>query len=268
MAKIQFTIDGPRGGVTLRAMLLAFHNQLNILSDLDATIAGRGSPLLDWVVFDINAKASVTGTLQSRPLTEDVPLNHESRVENAYRNGWRVIEGGARTPEYYTVRSLRSSKSTLQLIGDDGITGFTVEDDLHPDDLPTKLTPVGAVNLESLIKPGLTSYGSVEGTLTAISVRTKKPKFEIVTSIAKKAVSCKFDSSLLDDIKAALGHRVIVAGEVVHNSKGEPQKIRMDGPIRMLRAASELPSTREMTGAFPDLLGGMTTAEYMELVRG
>ena len=50
MAQIQFTINGPRGGVTLRAMLLAFQNQLAILSDLDATIAGKGEPLLDWVI--------------------------------------------------------------------------------------------------------------------------------------------------------------------------------------------------------------------------
>jgi hypothetical protein len=29
-----------------------------------------------------------------------------------------------------------------------------------------------------------------------------------------------------------------------------------------------LPTTEEMTGAYPDLTGGMTTAEYMESIRG
>ena len=40
-----FTIDGPSGTVTLRAMLLAFQNQLSILGDLDAALAGRSEPI-------------------------------------------------------------------------------------------------------------------------------------------------------------------------------------------------------------------------------
>ena len=67
MAKVTFTIDGPKGAVTLRAMLLAFQNQLAILNDLDTNITGTGEPVLEWVVSDITAKNSVTGTLASQP---------------------------------------------------------------------------------------------------------------------------------------------------------------------------------------------------------
>jgi hypothetical protein len=271
MAQIQFTINGPRGGVTLRAMLLAFQNQLSILTELDATIAGKGEPLLDWVIDDIDANASVTALLRSRPRVDDVPYGHGSFVERTYRNGWRVIEGGEQTPEYYSERTLRASRNTLKLIGREGVTGYVVSEataaERQPDDA-TVLTPRGAVNLDQLIRPAGKSIGSVEGVLSVISLKAKKPKFEVVTSIAKKAVSCRFDPKLLDDVKAALGRRVVVMGEITHNSKGEPHRIAMEGPIRILRSSTDLPKARDMVGAFPDMLGGMTTAEYLEHIRG
>ncbi|MEO8380412.1 MAG: hypothetical protein ABI779_12170 [Acidobacteriota bacterium] len=270
MAKIRFTINGPRGAVTLRAMLQAFQNQLIILNDLDATLAGKGEPLLDWVIYDINANSSVTGILASQPRVDDVPIGHGARVGRLYHDGWRVIEGEgeARTPEYYSERALRASKSTLKLIGNGGVTGYHIGDDLAPDEPAMPLTPRGAVNLDQLIRPGGKSYGSVEGRLSVISVKQEKPRFDIVTSLSKKTVSCRFDAGLLDDVKSALGRRVIVTGEITYNSKGEPQKIAMDGGIRELRDRDKLPSTAEMTGAFPDLIGDMTIAEYMEQIRG
>jgi hypothetical protein len=271
MTKIQFTIDGPRGAITLRAMLNAFQRQLTILGDLDATLGGSGEQLLDWLILDINANASVSALLGSRPrVAEGVPADHARTVGRVYQNGWRVIEGGAvQTPEYYSERALTASKRTLELIGHEGVTGYRVSDESSGVDEPTVLTPRGAVNLDQLIRPGRQGYGSVEGKLSVISVRSaKKPRFEVVTAIAKKAVSCKFDPDLLEDVKAALGRRVIVAGEITYNAKGEPHRLVTDGPIRTLRSSAELPSARELVGAFPDLLGGLTTAEYLEHIRG
>jgi hypothetical protein len=266
MAKVTFTIYGPKGAVTLRAMLLAFQNQLAILNDLDTNITGTGEPVLEWVVSDITAKNSVTGTLASQPRHERIPLGHDARVARTYYNGWTVIEGEARTPEYYSDRGLRAAKSTLKLIGREGVTGYSVESDLTSDGT-VELTARAAVNVDLLIKPGQKAIGSIEGRLSVISLKTKTPRLEIVTSVGKKVVSCQFAASLLDDVKAALGKRVLVSGTIVYNSKGEPQKIAMDPPIRLLHQ-ERLPSTSEMSGAFPDLTGDLTTAQYLELVRG
>ena len=267
MAQITFTINGPRRAVTLRAMLLAFQNQLSILNDLDATLSGSGEPMLEWIVSDINSSASVTGTIESQPRRDSVPFGHDALVERTYHNGWSVIEGGAQTPEYYSDSALRKAKSTFQLIGHEGVTGYEIRDALQPDEL-ISLTPRGAVNVELLIKPGHKAIGSVEGRLSVISLKTRKPKFEIVTSVTKKAVSCTFEDTLLDEVKSALGKRVLVGGLITYNTKGDPLKIAMDSPLRLLRSIDQLPTTREMTGAFRRLTGDLTTAQYLELVRG
>jgi hypothetical protein len=262
---LTFTIDGPPGTVTLRAMLLAFQNQLSILGDLDAAIAGQSEPALDWYVADLQMN-SVSATLESRPTAEDLPPGHDRTVIRTYRNGFDVIEREGRSPAYFSEHSLRSAKSTLKLIGREGVTGFHIRaDSVAPDTL--SLTARAAVNVDQLIRPAHKGLGSVEGRLNMISLAGARPKFEVYDALTKKPVSCRFEPHMLDAVKDALGRRVVVAGVVTYNGKGEPFRIVLDSPIRVLRDRPQLPTTEDIERHYPTLTGTVSSREYLDTIR-
>lgn len=265
MAKVEFTIQGPPGAVTMRALLRAFSNQLSILNDLDSVLSQRPSGLLDWYVVDLRMGSAVAA-IQSGYRDDDdvisVPHNHDRKVATVYRNGLRVIEREGLSPAYYTDRDLVAARETYRLIGREGVTGFTVKvDDAEP---PLRITSDSSVNVEQLIRPGERTIGGAEGRLVAISIAGRKPRFTIIESATHKTVSCQFESSRIEDVKMALGKRVFVHGDLLYNRRGEPRKIEVE-TFRVL--AEGLPSADDLIRE----IGGpaeMSTKEYLDLVRG
>jgi hypothetical protein len=267
MAKVEFTILGPRGAVTLRAFLTAFSNQLEILNDIDAVLSGKPKGLLDWYVTDLrmgSAHAAIQSGYREDSEEVVVPHNHDRRVVQAYRNGLRLIEGEGNSPAYYLDRDLVAARQTFRLIGRDGVSGYTVGvDDAEPD---LNITARASVNVEQLIKPGERTIGGVEGRLVAISIAGRNPRFTVVDTVTHKTVACQFGDTLMEDVKRALGKRVFAHGDLLYNRKGEPKKIVLD-TFRVLEDKSTLPSSddliREIGGS-----SDVSTKDYLDLVRG
>jgi hypothetical protein len=266
MARVEFTIRGPRGAVTLRAFLAAFTNQLSILTDIDAVLSGKPKGLLDWYITDLRM-GSAYGAFQSGFREEEdaiVPTNHDRRVAEVYRDGLRVIEGEGRSPAYYTDRDLIAARQTFRLIGRDGIIGYSVSiNDAEPD---LDITARASVNVEQLIRPGESTFGGIEGRLVTISIAGRAPRFTVIDLATHKTVSCIFKDAIMDDVKTALGKRVFACGDLLFNRKGEPRRIAVQS-FRTIEDAVKLPTSDDLIRA----IGGpsdVSTKEYLELVRG
>jgi len=267
MAKVEFTIQGPPGAVTLHAFLTVLSNQLVILNNIDAVLSSKPRGVLDWYITDLGM-GSAHGAFQSGYRedydAEDIPLNHDRKVAQVYRNGLRVIEGEGNSPAYYTDRDLVAARQTFRLIGRDGVTGYVVGgDDAEPE---LKITPQASVNVEELIKPGERTIGGVEGRLVGISIAGRKPRFTVIDAITHKAVACQFNDIVLEEVKMALGKRVFAHGDLLLNRRGEPRKINLDA-FRVLEDGSTLPTSEDLIRE----VGGpsdMSTKEYLDLVRG
>lgn len=268
MAKVEFTIEGPPGAVTLHAFLTAFSNQLSILNDIDAVLSGKPKGLLDWYVTDLRM-GSAHGAIQSGYREDDEeeiipPHNHDRKVAQVYRNGLRLIEGEGNSPAYYLDRDLIAARQTFRLIGREGVSGYTVRvDDAEPD---LNITARASVNVEQLIKPGERTRGGVEGRLVAISIAGRTPRFTVIDTITHKTVACQFSDALMEQVKMALGKRVFAHGDLLYNRRGEPKRIVLDA-FRILEDRSTLPSSDDLIRE----IGGpsdMSTKEYLDLVRG
>jgi hypothetical protein len=266
MAKVEFTIQGPRGAVTLHAFLTAFSNQLAILNDIDAVLSGKPKGLLDWYVTDLRM-GSAHGAIQSGYREDDeeiIPPNHDRKVVQVYRNGLRLIEGEGSSPAYYLDRDLIAARQTFRLIGREGVSGYIVSvDDAEPE---LNITARASVNVEQLIKPGERTLGGVEGRLVAISIAGRNPRFTVIDSVTHKTVACQFSDALMEDVKMALGKRVFAHGDLLYNRKGEPKTIVLEA-FRILEDRSTLPTSDDLIRE----IGGpsdMSTKEYLDLVRG
>lgn len=267
MAKIEFTIKGPKGGVTVRAFLQAFGNQLAILNDLDAVLSGKPKGLLDWFISDLDTKHSVHGVLQSSYREDEddapAPVNHDRNVARVYRNGLQVFEGEGHTPPYYIERDVLAARATFRLIGREGISGYSVR---AGNEQPVEITARAAVNADQLVRPGERTTGGVEGQLVAISVRATTPRFTVIDAVTHKSVSCHFTDAMMEEVKAALGKRVYAFGDLLYNWKREPKKITVDA-LRVMPEGATLPTADDLIRE----IGGtsdMSTKDYLDLVRG
>jgi len=271
-AKVTFTIEGKPGAVTLPAFLEAFRNQLAILRDVDAVLSGKEKGVLQWYVTDLSLGSFSIGAvarIEDEDTAAELPRTYPGEVVRTYRNGLKAIEGTGNSPEYFTDQGLRAAQKSYQLIGRHGISGYRVTLDKRTK--PVEISAKSAINVDELVRPGITVLGSVEGHIKVISsVASQKWKFVVFTELFKKGVSCTFPEEKFDEITAALKNRrrVIVTGMLTYNKRGEPQKFKDGASWRVLRNRSELPTTDEMFGRFPDLTGDHGMDAFLAEVRG
>ncbi len=148
-------------------------------------------------------------------------------------------------------------------IGKEGMTGIAMS---SPDRRVT-ITPRASDNFNQLLPTKDESRGSAEGTLETVSIH-RGSRFMIYHSRTKNAIRSDIppDSKLLDQAKEALGSRVLVAGLVHTNARGEPIRISAE-TLRILSEAPALPSIASLGGKYPDLTGDLTTEEYVRSLR-
>jgi len=260
VAQLRFELKGEPSSIGLKAFATAVSNWLRVLADIDSAISGEPNGSLEWVVSDLKI-GSLSISAEARSLKEG--RNVAPDVSRAFVHGFRILENEGSTPPYLSENGMKNSKTILRLIGRDGVAGFRVG--YQNEDI--ELSARASANIDQLLPARRHSLGSVEGKLEMINLHGKVPRFIVYHHRTHKAVTCKFSTDRLVEVKEALGKRVIISGSVQYNGKGEPLRVALDH-MRVLRSNSELPTISQMRGYAPNLTGEMTTAEYMRSIRG
>ena len=259
MATFRLKLAGEPPGISFKSFLQACNSSLKVIDELDSAISG-GSGMLEWVVSDLSI-GSLVVEAESHSRVKGRDTGPE--VVRAFMSGLRQIEEEGTTPTYFSETGLRHARRLMTVIGHNGTRGILISNSEET----VALTASASVNVEQLLKIRHRTIGSVEGKLETISVHGSKPKFLIYQSSNKKAVMCLFEPELLESAKTALGQRVLAAGVVLYNVKGEPVRVVVER-IRILRHGTELPSISDVTGSDPDFTGGLESVEYLRKMRG
>lgn len=107
-------------------------------------------------------------------------------------------------------------------------------------------------------------YGSVRGQLTGVNV-TRGNRASIRPHAGGRVVHIGFPSVLAESMAAGLLQFVEVEGMVRQNDEGRTYYVAAE----VVRAIEQpTMSWRELRGFIPDLTGDMSTAEYLESIRG
>ena len=260
MAQLRFELQGEVSAIGLKAFSVAVTNWLRVLADIDSAISGEPSGSLTWVVSDLKI-GSCSIAAEARSKIEDRDVGPE--VSRAFVQGFRILEFEGTTPPYLSESGMRNSKTILRLIGSEGVSGLRVGYQSDSFELSAR----ASANIDQLLPTKRHAIGSVEGKLEMISLHGKSPRFIVYHHRTRKAVTCKFSADRLEEVKDALGKRVIISGRVHYNAKGEPLRVELDRMRKML-SSSELPSVSQMRGYAPNLTGEMSTSEYIRSVRG
>lgn len=90
-------------------------------------------------------------------------------------------------------------------------------------------------------------FGTLEGTLRAISDQSGSLEIRIHDPLWKRAIPCRVSDEQIDDAMSALRKRVEVAGVIHYNRLGRPTSIRMES-LTALPDDSSLPTAADVRG--------------------
>lgn len=269
MAKLRFEIDGKPSDVAFQSFVSATANFLGLLREIDQVMSGRYLGTLRWYVSGLHSNGGlsieVLSKLKPPPRRKkllQIDPDIGGRVAGSLVTGFDNVENLGVSPPYLSLYGLQRLNDMLHVLEQNGARGYRTTD-LQQDRTVT-LTQHAIENVRALLPTKRKTIGSVEGKLEAISIHKSK-KFVVYDALTKKAITCEFADKMLDTVKDALGHRVLVSGMVHWNAKSEPKRVDADN-IRLL--GQHLPSTSDLSGAYPDITEGMTVEEYIRSIRG
>lgn len=92
-------------------------------------------------------------------------------------------------------------------------------------------------------------YGTLEGTLRAISDQSGGLEIRIQDPLWKRAIPCRVSDDQIEDAMGAFRRRVEVTGLIHYNRLGRPTSIRMEG-LTTLPDDKDLPTAADIRGLF------------------
>lgn len=260
MSSLKLKIEGRPGEVSLSAFVGAVSDWMLMLRDIDAALSGVSTGSLDWLVSDLRTgslvvEAEWSSRLEGRNVGPDVA---RYAIE-----GLNLLEREGLTPPFLSETGLGHVKRMVKLIGNRGVTGIIMSNHAGQ----AQLSARASANVEQLLPARSFSIGSVQGKLEAINLHGRAPKFTVYHHISGKGVACRFPLEKTEEVKDALGRRVVICGTVHYNAKAEPVRIDLE-EIKPVPDEAGLPRASALTGSIPSLTGNLSTAEYLEAVRG
>lgn len=237
--RLSLSLDGP--AVAWDVFVRAARAWNVLLRSVDREVASGGPTNVTWEIETITKASPLSVALVAAPSRPEVTPAVVLRTVKAVTEGLRTIQREAHRPAYFSDRALESAKELAEL-HDRNLTSIKVRNGKGSLDLTRLLS----ANVDELIGPKTSSWGTVEGALEVISIHGQH-KFSVFEALAGHSVACHFKADQLEDVKGAFGKRVAVSGEVFSSASGKRLSVRVER-FEVFPAEEELPSIERMIG--------------------
>ena len=113
-----------------------------------------------------------------------------------------------------------------------------------------------------------TGYGSVTGRLHTVPSATDACQYRVAEQLTNREVECIVPPELARQAAdaAAEKRRVVMSGQLHRNEDGQKERVEVS-KIMVLPEAHELPSLDELAGSMQGMTGGLTTEEFLRIMR-
>jgi len=254
--RIKIQVTARHDYVPVQSFLTVLSNTLKILRNIDLSTSPNGRRTTRWKISAASLRSPLTVTILGQ-------AKHMDRVEEigrAYLYGLQMVENDpVSLPPHFNTDSLLRAKKLVSVLND-GVSKVKVSGFQQVLEATQKI----AANVDALTAPSYRSYGSIEGKLETATIRGG-PQFFIYDKFSDETVQCYFDSSRIEEVRAAWTQRVRVYGEIMYAKTGSTKLIVVEGGVTILRERSELPQGQDIEGI--DLTGGMESSSYVRLLR-
>lgn len=245
-AELGIYIHGTPGEIDAGKVILGLRHVLDLLKSLeDATVAGRpGRSTWRFTNLALNSVDTGIAVLEPRPGSNE---DDHAAVLRLAVDGLALTEDQPDVPARWTRPVAEAARKAAEALGSvtDRGARFTMRRDGRTV-AQAEITTQCARNITAAISPRRRSFGSVIGTLEAVTLHDRR-EAGLWTDLGKHRVAVKFLPELLDSVSAGLGKRVEASGILWRDYLGVPVKLE-------LRKIKVLP-TRDETPALAGLLG-------------
>lgn len=261
MVRLRLHIEGKRGEVSFDSFVALMNYARLALDDVDRVISQRGRTI-SWRVADLGTRsldAEIVGHVKKSRTEKDA-----QKIGHSFVTGIAQLAKGEELPAYFSLTAVERIRKLAGSLEKNGAKGFAAE--YVDEHLVSHVSPDANDEIRKLTRTTSKAIGSVTGRLAVVSLAGKKNRFETYDELTRRAVRSTFADDRLEEVRAALGCRVIVSGIVWRNNRGQPLRVDQ-ARITRIRPEEELPSTAELTGSDPGFTGSLSTEEYLRRLR-
>lgn len=237
-------VEGPR--VTLKRLTKTADSALDLLNAVDSDISGRRGGGLEWVVSELSGGSVHLGATPELK-SEDVDPKTADRVLDAVGDGLRTIQKSATRPAHFSDRALTRARQLTQALDEEGVNRVRVRSNGRQVEVTQRL----AANVDDLLGGKVQSIGSVEGRLETVALHGRS-YFNVYDAVTGGAVKCYFSGEMLEEVKDALGRRVVVSGTIWSDRSGDVQSVKAKD-LEILPREEDLPPAETAEGMLADV---------------
>jgi hypothetical protein len=261
MSQTIFLKIGERNRVPLRDFIGVLNNFLNLLRDVDSTVANDKLGSVVWEVVSLRQNSPpVVGV---SPTVRHDKQDFSPVVATQVLDNIERLNRGGEPTKFMSYSGL----SQIERLADKTRTMGNHEIFTEKNGQPPRHAIIAEPTLQrvkQLTGVSYIGYGSVSGKLEAIYVH-KASEFRVWDEASGKAVRCKLDPNQEDKVKSLLRHRVRVSGSVSSNAAGIPIAVSEVEDVEDVEAlAGTLPTIHAMSGLVADFTDGKSLKEYLE----
>ena len=255
--EITVSVEGRTPDLLAQPFLDAVGNSLEILKDLDASIAMRRRPTLRWAIVHLNIGSPAVMTLKALPPMTGKDVSGD--VVTHYVDGLELLAQRRGLPTFFSDHALNAAKRLADLTrGNECVVIVRTE---HRS---VRISQQISANVDDLINRSYVSEGSVEGVIEMVTIHDHT-YFRIYDAIQGWGVPCYFRQESIDQVRDALGKRASITGSLRSDRLGKPEAMQVSG-IRIL-GLEPLPTPSEVRGIASGMTGGLKAEEYLRQVR-
>ena len=249
--------DSSEPAIDATSFLTALQSSLDLLHELDGGVSD-GKCQWRYVSLSVGSGLSTVEGILPEEVDDTVARERlERSLATHYIEGLAALESAPVQPTGWTLKALESALRVASVLND----GVSRIETAIPEAPPVTITERLIANVKEVLGHNFTDIGSIEGRLETISLAGRRPTFNVRSELTGHPVICSLGSRL-EEVKALLGKRVLVSGEVTYSRFGEPSEV---SPVQSIRALAEsnIPTVDEVAGIAPDITDGQPSGDYV-----
>ncbi len=267
--KVCVTLPGPEGSGDARATLRILERFLALLGHLeDNEVRKRATRAEDRSTWGITAieLGSLKTTLEPNRVRRGATVATLDRVASTAVDGFAEAEEREGLPRGWDGRTAEAGADLARMLGLLNTDGMILElIDGNRVIRNVTVTRHAAEHLGVALQERRHSIGSLIGRLDTISVH-QRLNAGLWHERTGERVTVTFDPPQTDEITAALGKRVELAGRITRTLDDRLVDIRMRS-VEILPDLNDGPQLTGLVGLDPNFTGGMDPADYLREIR-
>ncbi len=265
--ELRVTLPGPEGSADARRALAILQKLVALLSHVEDQAMGRRAAKAEdrsvWGFTSLGLGSTVC-TLEGHRPRGGATVDTLASVAEWTIEGFAAAEQRAELPRHWSGRAGGVGADLGQMLGREATEGMILE--LLRDKHPVRkviVTRSSGEHLRSALSTHRRSIGSVIGRMDAATLHGKY-EAGVWSELGGDRVAIQFDVDQVDQIRAAWGKRVEVAGLITRDAEDKPLTLRMRS-LEVLR--DDGPPLAGLVGFDPNFTGGMDPGDYLRELR-